>query len=1024
MTLSISQWRERLSQRFPGVQAVDDSVLRFTRGLANRPFGIYYVDVSDHLPDSPAELTSYQDRVIGKRYFDGNKSLQWSNYLFFVVNERSSSEPQAATRRFIEQDRSYARKYIVTADELESAIEPPTIASDQASPAISILSVWTKRLADAGLETAILSDDPLPKRLALIEKSTLPAKGKPKPVVLPSAAVQLPRLRSVSFQRFRALPKRRNFDFGAVNLIVGANGTGKTSLLEAIELLYCGRTNRNPQADEKYDIAAGFADGTSERAKDSRTQQSFRERNLAWYGQSDIRTWNVYLSFAQFNFLNTDAAARLSESVGSLEEDLSKLLVGPQASRAWKEIERMSDAVAGKLRELRPVQAQMKAEIAVLDLRIKSTQGVTQESDSVFTRLKEMLGRAGWPLPEMAKDAAPSYVIEPFTELEASLQQAMAVERVGSPVTLDALRAFSDNAAIVIPKVDADIARLDVMQSEGQRLAGDGRRLATATRLIAEADRILSARLPSRMAELQTQRKLVAEQGSALAGIDDLSLQRLKAIPPATSAVEYRNLAVANAVRAERDRSTARTEQASFTALRNRSSALAQQLRDIAAQLLEKSTSQDTCPLCHSNFEPGQLQSHIHRDVDSAVEARAQLLITRTRAAEQHFLDATSASATAAAIADYCARSRISESGTVGSIVASIEAASRSFGESKRRVDSLEKELAELTAQGMPTKRVDEVRNELIAAGYPLTSWSIDELAALRTKIDAHSAISATAIEAQRRAAESVQQAIATVFQLVSPNVAPLKAALSTLKEQRTLVVSLLENIRKLLAPFPWDGMRPLTELRLAVQSLRTVAAELQAALARERQAKTLGDDSTKRKAEVEKQSAELVAALSQFEKAHDVLSALTSEHSLSGAMSEALQRNRTSIESIFGRIHSPAEFSGLGKSLTTLMRKTGGVEAELSQISTGQRAAFALSIFLAQNAQLKTAPPVLLIDDPIAHIDDLNSLSFLDFLRDLSAAGQRQIFFATANDKLATLFERKFDFLGPEGFRRYDLDR
>jgi chromosome segregation protein len=69
-------------------------------------------------------------------------------------------------------------------------------------------------------------------------------------------------------------------------------------------------------------------------------------------------------------------------------------------------------------------------------------------------------------------------------------------------------------------------------------------------------------------------------------------------------------------------------------------------------------------------------------------------------------------------------------------------------------------------------------------------------------------------------------------------------------------------------------------------------------------------------------------------------------------------------------------------------------------------------------------APPVVLIDDPIAHVDDLNSLSFLDYLREVVLTGRRQIFFATANDILATLFERKFDFLGAEGFRRFDLRR
>lgn len=141
--------------------------------------------------------------------------------------------------------------------------------------------------------------------------------------------------------------------------------------------------------------------------------------------------------------------------------------------------------------------------------------------------------------------------------------------------------------------------------------------------------------------------------------------------------------------------------------------------------------------------------------------------------------------------------------------------------------------------------------------------------------------------------------------------------------------------------------------------------------------------------------------------------------------MDESLRENRASIEAIFSQIHSPAEFAGIGSSLSTLLRKESNKEASLSEISTGQRAAFALSIFLAQNAHISnTAPPVILIDDPIAHVDDLNSLSFLDYLREIALSGEKQIFFSTASNKLATLFERKFDFMGSDDFKRFNLER
>jgi exonuclease SbcC len=149
----------------------------------------------------------------------------------------------------------------------------------------------------------------------------------------------------------------------------------------------------------------------------------------------------------------------------------------------------------------------------------------------------------------------------------------------------------------------------------------------------------------------------------------------------------------------------------------------------------------------------------------------------------------------------------------------------------------------------------------------------------------------------------------------------------------------------------------------------------------------------------------------------------IATNHPLQAAMEAALELNKAAIEEIFARIHSPHEFSRLGSTFSTLKREDGD-EAQLTEVSTGQRAAYALSIFLAQNSQLVGAPPVILIDDPIAHVDDLNCLSFLDYLREVALEGKRQIFFATANDKIASLFERKFDFLGASGFRKYVLAR
>src|SRR5713101_154755 len=87
MTLTVSQLRDRVASRFPDVEQVGDSVIRFTRKAGELPFAVYYLDVAEELPSTEESLTKYQDRVIGSRYFEGKKSLQWSNYLYFLTSK-------------------------------------------------------------------------------------------------------------------------------------------------------------------------------------------------------------------------------------------------------------------------------------------------------------------------------------------------------------------------------------------------------------------------------------------------------------------------------------------------------------------------------------------------------------------------------------------------------------------------------------------------------------------------------------------------------------------------------------------------------------------------------------------------------------------------------------------------------------------------------------------------------------------------------------------------------------------------
>jgi exonuclease SbcC len=1025
MTLNVADLRNRIAGLFPDVEQVDDSVLRFTRKAGDQPFAIYYVDVAPTLPSTAEALNNYQDRVIGKHYFDGRKSLQWSNYLYFVVSEdRSRSEDVQKAKTLIERDRTYARKCIITESEIDTAFVVPIIRPAVSTPHASILSVWTQKLTDAGLDRAVLSDQAMPGRLSMIEAPSTPSKSRSATAPQRIKGDSQPFLQSLKLAKYRDYPLTREFGFGTVNLFVGVNGSGKTSLLEAIELWYCGRNKRNPDADDSYSIAATFANGKDESASDDRKAQFFRDRNFSWYGQAEGRTNNLYQSFAQFNFLDTDAAVRLAESTGSLEDDLSKLLVGPQASKVWKDIEKVSDAVAGRLRELEPLDAQAAKELAALETQLKATSGIEQESDSLWTRLEAIVRQLGWTLLTEDKTKAVSTLISQSSQIASLIQQATAIDGIAAPATLKGLDDYCVNAKRLVETVEADCLRLRTMQGKVQNATRESKRLGDIESLLIEAREIVATGILERAEQLRLGQQTIQDAQNALGLFDEGTISVLEKTDQSQSLGDFIRNSALVARQAREALELASKEQAEFTGLRNRAVGLAQQLREIAAEILKDQAKPDECPLCHTDFGDGELRPRMQSGVDAQIESRAQALLSKVRNAESDVSNADSAEHVVNWLSSFAERMTIPESVSIQDVLKRIESTRSDLSGALRQAELLQAELRSFESQGKSLSRIDEIKQSLRALELKLDTWTAPALEKLTNDSASERKKHLDAMADLRKESEALKTSIELALGLSESAATDVESTLSKRKESLSVAEGIKAKFTPILTEYPWPSDKALSELAVENESVRSTASDFQAALARERSAETSRATAVNRKAELTKQRSESAPRIERLKKAKKVLDELIRDHSLNGAMEAALRTNRAGIEAIFSRIHTPCEFSGLGKQITALVRKNNPQEAALSQISTGQRAAFALSIFLAQNAQLVSAPPVILIDDPIAHIDDLNSLAFLDYLREIAVSGTRQIFFATASEKLASLFERKFDFLGPEKFRRYDFRR
>jgi DNA repair protein SbcC/Rad50 len=1016
MTVSIEQLRSKLSPRFPDLEQVADSVVRFERKAGERPFAVCYVDVSARIPDTTAALNAYQDRIVARHYFEGSKSLQWSNYLYFLVDTLPSQEAKAV----VERDRKYARKFVLTEPELDTALSPPSFQVSDAAVKTDILATWTALLAAANLDSAILNNESLPQRLDLIEASFgQGAMAVPSASSTPRQSKQ-PFLRQLELKTFRAHPLIRTFDLGTVTLICGANGTGKTSLMEAIELLYCGRTKRNPSAADQYSVIAKYSNGNVETANNRRALSIFRDRHLAWYGQSEQKTSNLFQTFARFNFLNTDAAVGLAEAKDDFEEDLSKLLVGPDASRTWKEIGRTADKLADKIKELDAVRNQVELEQASVVRQLAASGEMKQESGAVLKRLDELLLRLPWTRQE--GDAADSVkqLVEALSEFDTLVKQAIAFDWAGAPVTLAKLSKFLQGSITQSASCESVIKKLDDARASERRVSQELSRIERQLAELTELSKCFAAGLPQHLTEVDRLAPLITKHQQVLAGFNESQMQPHLLQAAKLTVAEFLKTTSEKLLAAKRDLNDAKTRYSEFSALRDESVNLAQRLREVASQILEKASEPDTCPLCHSQFPEGELAPHIQVGVDQQLEEKAVTLLTAIRQQEANVEGATSSQAAAQWAELACQRLGQPVSISVAELQKFVSDSQEECASLIQTRSRLSDELAELQKAGLTAQRY---RQLLASVSATIESPTAERVKSECIRLEAERDLKVVERDGYKTTIQQSLDAAEELLAIAPSGAETVESALAKLKERIVTTRGLLDAVQPYMARFPWAADQPLSDLAITIGSIRQLAGDFQVTLSKEQNAVTVLAEATKRKEQLEKQLAGLLPRIERFTEAQGVLSKIQNEYSLNGAMEEALRQNRAAIEAIFSRIHSPAEFSGLGDSLTTLVRKNGGVNATLQQISTGQRAAFALSLFLAQNAQLRTAPPLVLIDDPIAHVDDLNCLSFLDYLREVVVDGDRQIVFATANDKLAMLFERKFDFLGKE-FRKYDLQR
>lgn len=1023
--------RQKVVHLLGEVKDIEDAVVCAERRHMGKCYAIAYVDLADDVVGRAVELHDFQERILGDDFFGAPGDLRWNKYLYIVAGPKSLSHGGfEKAKAAIESDKEYARKRVVSEEELEALLgavqhfTPSTAGKD-----FNVVGEWEKRLVAANLDE--LLDRPMRKdvveRIGTRSAKRVPVADKALTLSPPDTALVQKWLASISIDRFRPVHDGKSYSFGQVTLIVGPNGTGKTSLLEAIEYFYCGHNRR--QGNQGTPKIAGSLVGSTVPLSASAEAGRIRARCFSWYNRDERYAKSILNAFTRYNFLDTDAAFRLSTELepSEIPNDLSRLLVGSDAATIWDYLSKIAPEVETAHQRATASVDQNRLMLDVAQKELQDSQSRPSNGKALTEAFRAALDALQW---KASYATTPLATTDEAKDLQQALGHLQAVLAAGSgAMSLDAIAARSRELNLALERarpLDSDRTRY------GQEAKRFSEQVLTSERASQTLDRWLTylnsgfSIAHARLMKAKAAADIALGRLGVYANGDIPEVPEDYASTPLDSALRDAGLNVRNA--ADKVRNLERLA-ADFDKVASARAQAAHQLQTAAQALFDTGHPKDDCPICHAKYPPKDLTALVNQITGVLKQSNELKEVTAQLAAAREDLKYLQAW-----VSFFQYLQRVAETinlapdafcGTIPSRLVELRA---ELAKATSELAAARKDWEQLANTGLTTNEYEPLRDTISTMlQLPESAFDVAVIGEVRVKVLEEAAA------ARKREAEHLEQFNRVSEQLIEISTEATVGGWNTRSQKnggihalvimQSEVASVQSQVSALQGFMNIDGSTSLDDLRVGMVGASRIHSEAMQAVKIE-SATSVNISALNQRVELlEKQLSRAEEQAKNYLAARDTLERLHTECSLERATQASLDAIGAQINEIFSRIHAPNEYEYVGRGEALLQTASSHERRTLEQVSTGQRAAFALSVFLAMNRSATSAPPVILIDDPIAHIDDLNALSFLDYLRDLAVNSNRQIFFATADTRIASLFARKFSFLG-ESFRTIQLTR
>lgn len=1026
--------KKKLDGRLTDIEYVGESVFKCIRKHGDSPISYYYFDYSENISEAAADLKLYQDKVLVNQYFANPGEIQWSYYLVFLLSSSKYKEMQKnhANVFKIEKDKTFTRKFIISEDNLENFLDVPVLSMpNTGSPVTDLSARWVEKLDNQGLQGIYGKSH----RTEVI-RNYISGETRVEQTVEDldfSQEVDLAgrKLVELNLKKYRPYPLKREFKFGAMNLLVGPNGVGKTSLLEAIETIYAGATLRSEgKLEANSDLHFKFENDAEFETYDPKANKKYQQRDLIWYGRSISKGNDLYSSFNKYNFYNSDSAYKLANETKDDEIDsaFSALALGEKANYIDKRLRDFQKDFEDKKSAQEKQLKQLEASLLNENEKLKKFSDLENPSQKLFESFSESLKKVVFVgnVPTSLDEAEGEFsktIVDVRNDLSMLVSGVSVIPLNQSEVTKKLKTAQQASNNIATLNADLENYRKELLGLDNNK---SSHKLALS---------VLKKLKPY----FENQNNL------AIVGIVDkqtklhsrinflnkiIEMRNDIAVDPFTTFDKKMSLALVvseHQSRIDLDQKSLKDLQVAYVVERERlstSQTLFGEIRALATKYVHEHPDLEDCPICTAVYPVGKLEEILKNTISkgsSNLLAQQKVVLDEL---EEKLKLGVKIMSELKKIQDLMNVSKDVLNFKDDSIQEILSVVSLQVDEKRK----LETELRELkdkvsifTAMGL----TETEYNSLISQS---SAYLIDRsLTEIEIQITAHSdflvKVESRETVLLNEITEINQKKILEVTSIFSQKELNVKTFEDDLYKRIGELRHLSDLIEKLLKKISFNPDEDLVETKRTVDGIATLLMSIIKARNEEKTSEIEIEAAKKSINELTVKIANEEILLEKVKGAADLITDILLNDGKEKALTDFIEKNRGRIDNIFFRIHSPQEFEGLIPGTTQLRRKGETSATPLNEVSTGQRAALALSVFFALNLSLKKAPPVILIDDPVAHVDDLNTLSFLDFLRELVIKSGRQIFFATASLRLANLIQKKFLFLGDD-FQRHDFSR